>query len=454
MARVSGKHVIVIGAGLAGLAAAVELADAGHRVTILERAPVVGGRTSDWVESGMRVESGLHRYLGFYTVLPHQLKRVGRDLDDIVVWQDEIEIRTPRSEATGEAGPSTVFGASLLHRPIETLVTTLDSGDFLSAKDKLALVRMLGAGAGAYVAHPEELDRMTVSDLAAQHGVSGEATFRVLRPLTEGLFFIPPDQYSAFNFLGLILPYWKSAIAARIGAFAGGMTEVLAQPFADFVRTHGGEVRTGAEVEALHIEAGNLRGVRVGGEELTADAVVLATGIGPAQRLLEEDFAEAPWAEGLLRLQTTPSVSMQFELDEPALEVDRMSFGPGTILASYSEQSRSTFREQPGRLSVILASPETLQWVPAEDLAHRVVADAKRLGIELEGHVKRYRKVVFPMDFYSLRPGSEPLRPSQATPIAGLALAGDYTAQPYLTTMEGAVESGLRAARFLREGLE
>ena len=442
------RHVIVVGAGLAGLAAAVDLADAGYRVTVLERGPVVGGRTSSRDDAGMVVESGLHRYLGMYTELPDLIRRVGRRLEDVVVWEDEIEIMLP------DGGPRAVFGASVIHRPLETAGSVLGQNDFLPPGQKLALGKMLAAGIAHYDIQPEELDATTVAAFAERHGVSPETVHRVLVPLTEGLFFVPPEEYSAFDFFGLIVPYWKTAIAARIGAFAGGMTDVLARPIADHVDFMGGTVRTGVEVEALLVDAGRVVGVRAAGEELRADVVVLAASIGPAQRLLDAALGGLPWLADFLRLRSTPSVTFQMELDEPALPVDRATFAPGTLLASFTEQSRTTFRGHPGRLSAILARPAELVGTPPEEVLRRVLADTARLGIDLEGHVTDYRKVVIPEDFYSLRPGSERLRPAQATPVDGLVLAGDYTLQPFLATMEGAVVSGRAAASVVRERWE
>jgi len=86
-----------------------------------------------------------------------------------------------------------------------------------------------------------------------------------------------------------------------------------------------------------------------------------------------------------------------------------------------------------------------LNLTPAET-AERVYAAAEEMGIPLRDRVTRYRIVNHPHDFYRLSPGTESLRPEQHTPIPGLSLAGDYTKQPWIATMEGAVISGQRAA--------
>ena len=103
----------------------------------------------------------------------------------------------------------------------------------------------------------------------------------------------------------------------------------------------------------------------------------------------------------------------------------------------------------PGRLSIILAAPDELMAASDEDLLHLIQRDADRLGLELKGHVLDYCVIRHPTDFYSFAPGTEHKRPSQRTSILGLTLAGDYTKQPYLQTMEGTVVSGQRAASVL-----
>jgi len=90
---INSYDAIVVGAGLAGLSAAFEFAERGLRVLLLERDPQVGGRTSSWKVDGMNVESGIHKFVGFYKNYEKFLKRVGLDLDDVFIYQDEIEIR-------------------------------------------------------------------------------------------------------------------------------------------------------------------------------------------------------------------------------------------------------------------------------------------------------------------------------------------------------------------------
>jgi uncharacterized protein with NAD-binding domain and iron-sulfur cluster len=107
-------EVIIVGGGLAGLSAAFRLARAGRRVRLFEARPHLGGRTASWIEDGMKVESGLHRVLGFCMHLPRLMRSAGIDLEQAIIWEDEIEIRLPN-------GRRAVYGASLPRRPLETI---------------------------------------------------------------------------------------------------------------------------------------------------------------------------------------------------------------------------------------------------------------------------------------------------------------------------------------------
>lgn len=437
-------EVIIVGSGLAGMSAAISLVDAGLPVTVLEKHDWIGGRTASWTEDGLPVESGYHRFLGFYSALPDLLNHVGVPPDDILCWEDEVEIR-------GQDGTAATLGLAPFHKPLKTFWSAFGHNDFLPPADKLALGQMMAAGLKAYASKPLELDKVSVAGYARRHGVSDRTIGNLLTPLTEGLFFVPVTQYSMHNFVGLFAPYMTSLYKLRLGAYLGGMTEVMMQPMATYVGRHGGRVLTGQPVDGLLVRDGKVVGVASAGREFMAGQTVLAASLGSAQQLIRDAFGDDhPHFRDMLWLPSTPSVTFQLELSRPSMELDRTTFGPGTIMASFAEQSRTTFQGSKGRLSIILAEPEKYLDAEPEEILRLVIRDAKKLGIELEGTVLDYHKVVIADDFYSLATGHEALRPPQATPIPGLTLAGDYTKQQYLATMEGAVVSGRQAAEAVR----
>lgn len=215
------------------------------------------------------------------------------------------------------------------------------------------------------------------------------------------------------------------------------------QPLVDYVLERGGSITLGAPVRKIEISRKNVTGVWVDEELHEAEVVILAASLQGAKEIIaNSDIPKSPKFKRLLQLPTMPAVTFQLELSEPALVKDRTTFGPLTSLASFAEQSRTAFRASNGRLSAILTPPEKYLAMSDEAVLGVVLEDAARLGLTLKDKVQKYRKVNLPHDFYSLACGSEALRPTQKTSIKGLALAGDYTKQPHLATMEGAVVAG------------
>lgn len=433
---------VVVGGGLAGLTAAVRLTERGYRVVLLEARHVLGGRTSSWDEDGMLVESGLHRYLGFYRAMPKLYRDIGINMDDLVIWEDEVEIRLPNE--------SHVLGFSLARRPWKTFRTLVDQGDLLNWSDKFSLLKTAIPGIARSVFNKDGLDKESLENYATAHGASERVKERVITPFSTGLFFLPPSRYSAYAYFAPFIPALLQPHRIGVAAFRGGMSDVLANPIRDWLVKHGASVQTSASVDRLLVKDGGVMGVEAGGEQIHARHVVLATTLSGAQKLISEALPNHPWFRSMQSLGTMPAVTAQFELKRRALPVDRSTFGPNSRLACFSEQSQTTFRHVPGRLSVILSDPASLMDKSPEYIAQLVMDEARRLNFDFADAVMDYRVIYQPADFYNLGPGNDKLRPTQRTPILGLVLAGDYTKQPLLGSMEGAVISGNRAARVIR----
>lgn len=435
--------VVIIGSGLAGLSAAYKLADKGRRVLILEAEDVIGGRTASWDEEGMQVESGLHKFLGVYRALPRLLKQSGVDPDDILTWVDAMELHA-------RDGKSAYFTSSPYRHPIATLGSYLSNNHFVPFSQKMRLLAMGAAGMTRSILHPKDFDKTDIASYARGFGIEENIIDDVIHTLTTGVFFLPASSYSAYASFAPAVEALKRGLTFRIGAFNGGMTDVMINPIAETIRKKGGTILTGKKATSFILDRGAVTGVATDDELFRAPAVVLATSLRPAQELIKSAFANHAWFKPMLDLRTVPVVTFQCELREPLLKTDHTHFS-NTAVCCFAEQSHTTFRDLPGRFSAILFPPEKLLKIKPEDIRALVETDMEKMGLPIRDLITRYRVVNHPSDFYAIEKGSERLRPLQKTPIPGFALAGDYTKQPFLASMEGAVISGERAARALTD---
>jgi len=434
---------VIVGAGLAGLSCGLELALKGKKVLILEAHSYVGGRTSSFYDKGMYVESGMHRFIGYYTALPKLLKKAGVKTSDIVTWEDKVDILIKNENKKA------VIGIAPLRGFIKTIRGIVGNRDVFTWKDKLSLVPFFIMGFFQYYFQQDKLDQLSVKEYAEKYRVSERSLNVLLESLSAGIFFVPPDQYSAYAFFGLFAPAIPKFYKMSIGAFLGGMTEVMCEPIAEKIRSLGGTIILEKTVKEVLMENNRVKGVITEeGEEFRGKAVVIATTIIAAKKILKS-FENDPSFQDFFSLPTMPAVTLQIELDQPALEKDITTFGPMTALKSFAEQSRTTFRDSKGRLSIILGHPESFLEKTPEETLEIVLKDAESLGLHFREHIKAYRKINHGHDFHTLEKGYQHLRPYQTTAVKGLYLAGDYTRTPYFATMEGAVVSGERAAKAL-----
>lgn len=438
--RMDEFDVIVVGAGLAGLSCAYRLASKGRRVLVLEAHSYPGGRTSSFRDHDMEVESGLHRHIGYYSALPRLLKKCSVRINDIVTWEEKVDILLKGQDKKIVLGVAPFWGSIKMIRGLA------GNSDSLSLRDKLSLIPFFLCGFASYI-FSDWLDRFSVAEYAERHHVSKRAQQWILEPLSSGIFFLPPDRYSAYAFFGLFAPAIPKFYKMRIGAYLGGMTDIMCMPIVKGCADLGCRFQFGVKVTRVLEEQGRVTGVQdEKGQVYRSRQTVIAATLPAAKEILMP-LKHRPELEKLFSLPEMSACTMQIELDQPALKKDVTTFGPSTDMVSFAEQSRSTFPQTKGRLSIILGNAEKQKEKDEKELFSMVLGQMDSLGVHLEGHVLRARKVAEANDFYALEPGNQKRRPSQRTGIPGLLLAGDYTRTASFATMEGAVLSGKKAAR-------
>ncbi|HEU5323596.1 MAG TPA: hydroxysqualene dehydroxylase HpnE, partial [Methylomirabilota bacterium] len=315
------RHVVVIGAGFAGLAAAVRLADAGARVTVLERRGVLGGRAYSFrePESGAAVDNGQHLFMRCYGETRAFLRRLGTE--ERIAFQPRLEVAM-----VGGEGGAARLACPALPAPLHLLAGLLRF-DGVPVRDRIALVRggaALAAAARRGAAAEAAIEGLTVDAWLARLGQSAVARRVFWDPLTLATLNDAPDVVSA---------RWLLAVARRaffggprggdLGVAPGGLSDLYTEQARGIVEAAGGRVRTHAAALAIEVAGDRVVAVRLAGpgrgtgERLPADTVVAAV---PHQRLpglLPSALAARPPFDRLGRLGASPIVSFHLWYDRP-----------------------------------------------------------------------------------------------------------------------------------------
>lgn len=435
---------IVIGAGLSGLTAAYKLTKANKKVLVVEKESILGGRTSSWVDNGMYIESGFHRHIGYYKNFPKLLKEMGLNLSDIISWETEAEIIVPKEE-------NIVLGIAPFSAPITFINDLFKNVDCFTIKDKLSLLKLFTRGMFDYTIDAKTLDHYSVLDYANRLKLTENIKNYVVPSLSTGIFFLPKEKYSAKKFFGLFYPALYRFPLMRIGAYKIGMKEAFIDPISKKIETNGGIIKVNIPVKKLLQKGGKVIGIKTAKDKLYAKNIILAADIGNAKKLTKPLSGKE--INKLAKMPTISAITVQLELKERVLPKDRTTFAPTTLIASFTEESATTFKASAGRLSLILVSKKYLETLSDKKILKLVIGELSKIGIEVKSKLITYRVVRHINKFYDFSKGNDNLRPMTKNSSKGLILAGDYTYQKWYSTMEGAVYSGIKAAEVVIENL-
>ncbi len=471
-------RVAIVGSGLAALSAAVDLVDAGHEVNLYEARPFLGGKVGSWVDDdGNHIEMGLHVFFYNYANLFALMGKVGA-LDNLLP-KEHTHLFVNRGGDLRALDFRFPVGAPF--NGLKAFFTTPQLDWIDKLRNALALgtspiVRGLVDYDGA-MRVIRDLDRVSFRDWFVGHGGSERSIARLWNPIAYALGFLDCEQISARCMLTIFLMFAARTEASKLNLLKGSPHRWLTGPILNYIEQRGGrlhlrhrvtELRHG-ECDGRPVVTGLTVGAPDGERSVEADVYLAACDVPGIQRLLPDDWRRFPQFEAIHRLEAVPVATVQLrydgwvtELGDGANAARRDTAHPSGLdnLLYTADADFSCFadlaltspedyrREGLGSLLQCVLTPGD-PWIPKK--TEEIVAHTDRQVRELFPSARDLRLVwshvvKLAQSLYREAPGMEPFRPEQRTPVGNFFLAGSYTRQDYIDSMEGATMSGRLAA--------
>jgi hydroxysqualene dehydroxylase len=405
----------IIGAGLAGLSAALKLAARGERVVVHEATAFAGGRCRSYHDAavGMTIDNGNHLLLSGNHAALDYLRMVGAA--DRLIGPQAAEF--PFTDLASGESWSLRFDDGYLPWWI------FDSGRRVPgtrALDYLALARLLFPPRGK-----------TVGEVIA---CDGPLYWRLVEPLLLAALNIEPPAGSAKLASAVVREtLGAGGRACRPLIAREGLSATLIEPALAFLQQRGAILRLEHQLRALRFAAERVEALDFGGDTVTltdGDAVILAL----------PPYAAASLIRGLeVPTEFRAIVNAHFRIDPPAAQAPILGVLNGTVEWIFAF---------PGRLSVTISAADRLLDMPREELAKAIWAEVAAVtGLPPTlppWQIVRERRATF-----AATPAQDAKRPGAETRWRNLVLAGDWTNTGLPATIEGAIRSGNRAAEIL-----
>jgi zeta-carotene desaturase len=433
------KTVAIVGGGLAGLAAACALSDAGFGVTLFERRPYLGGRASSYEHpaTGEVVDNCQHLLLGCCTNLIRFYDRLG--VTGKIRWFDEMTFIEP-------GGRSSRVAPSFLPAPLHNAPSFLRA-KYLSLPDKLAIGRAFAAMTMTRQL-PEDSDENFLQWLE-RHRQTKRAIECFWKPILTSALNEDLERMSVPHSVQVFRKsFLKSAAAGRIGLPTVPLSDLYSSAV-DYIRNRGGQVLLRSSVASICPQPQRLTIGGNGGEQ-TFDFGVLAAPFQTAGSLLPQDSHAARLKTDLERFEPSPITGIHLWFDREITPLPHAVLLDRTIQWMFQ---KSKFQEEGLRdgsgsyMELVVSASKSLVQKSREeilDLAQRELAEFFPTVSQAKLVKATVIKEVYAT--YSILPGLDRFRSQSGTPWPRLFLAGDWTATEWPATMEGAVRSGYLAA--------
>ena len=428
-------HVIIVGGGWSGLAAAVELCRNGAAVTLIEAAGRLGGRAARVSYRGREYDSGQHLLIGAYHGILDLLAAMG-------VAEDTVFERRPFElvSLSVRSSPPLRLRLAALPAPFHLLGGLLGA-EGMSGADKWSALKFCLAAARS---RNLDLD-YSVQELLFRHRQSPELIARLWEPVCLAALNTPLHEASAEIFLRVL----RDAFAydrhdSDLLLPRAGLADALPEPARRFIEAHGGRIMLGTRATGLEVTRGRVAAVLLAdGARLAADHVVLALPPPACMRLIGDCAPLHALTDRLAHFEYSPICTLYLHYP-PSTRLPHPMVGLHGMLAQWVFDLGSSF--EAGLIAAVISGPGEHMELERGELERRVAAELAVCFPHWPAPERVFTLCEKRATFLS-RYGINARRPQVETPVEACWLAGDAVATGYPSTLEGAVRSGLECAQ-------
>ncbi|MED5509452.1 MAG: hydroxysqualene dehydroxylase HpnE [Pseudomonadota bacterium] len=419
---------LIVGGGWSGLAAGVRLSQQGHKVHLFESARQLGGRARsvDW--QGLAVDNGQHLMIGAYRQTLSLLNDIGADNARLFHRLPlNIDIHDPDYPSLRiAAGFGLPWPLSLAWR-----LWRDNDGSCLAQISRINLLARRFQAA----------QDISVASWLTQAGQSHRLVRQLWEPLCLATLNTPIKEASAAVFARVLSTTFRARSDTDLLIPRLPLGETLPRLAEHYIRQHGGQIHLQSRVENIEIEAGRVTGlVTQTGARFDADNIIVATPLAASRALLSNHLS-LPDCDSFPIATVYLQYPSSYRLPAP---VTGMS-------GSLSQWLFDRHELRPGLLAVVISGPGEHEKMTKDALLAQVAREIRQQWPQFpampeDGLVIREKKATFACNVDIQRQ-----RPNNRTEITGLWLAGDFVANPYPATLEGAVLNGEQTAMELMD---
>lgn len=424
-------RIAVIGAGWAGMAAAVTLAEQAFPVTVFETSRTLGGRARRVTLEGADLDNGQHLLLGAYRETLRLMRKVGAEPERLLLrlplelrFADGFHLRAPR-----------------LPYPANLLAALLGTKSLRLTQSFSAMRFIVGLRMRNFRIAPDR----SVAQLLDEWNQEETLRSHLWEPLCVSALNTPVTLASAQVFANVLRDgLANSGEASDLLIGRADLSRLFPDPAADYVRSRGGSIRTGAPVRVVAREA---HGFRLDDRPDRYAGVIVACAPQHASPLLAS-FPELAATRALIdRFDYEPIVTCYLRYAKGAsLPAPILGFVGGVVQWAFDRSQADA-----GLVATVTSGSGAHEEMSREALASKIDSELRSAFPGLPP-LQASQIIVEKRATFSCRPALE--RPGGVTPVPGLTLAGDYVAGPYPATLEAAVRSGVQAARHILDGIQ